>query len=176
MVVASYAIHKYISLISQNIKLTVSDLLDFVLHRQFFDNSLITNLMIIIHSSLTPIIILLHDCYDVTFCIWIVFVLCLQRKKLIKQTNKTVTRLAKRSFKLQSKNTLFNVMQVFMNNYMNDDSIWFFKHQYRINMQDQYPESNYWECLTKMLSCGDLLWYLGATIRTIWLCSCKTFI
>ena len=32
-------------------------------------------------------------------------------------------------------------MQVFMNNYMNDDPIRFFKHQYE-SMRDQYPESN----------------------------------
>ena len=108
MAVSSYAFHKYISFISQNVRLLVSDLSDFVLHRGFFHNSLITNLMII-HSSLTPIIILLYDCYDVTFCIWIVFVLCLRGKKLTKQTNKTVTRLAKRSFKTQLKNTLIKL-------------------------------------------------------------------
>ena len=87
--------------------------------------------LLIIHSSLTPIIIVLYYCYDVTFCIWSLHFVYVG-KKLTKQTNKTVTRLAKRSFKIQSK-IRFNVMQVFMNNYMNDDSIRFFKHQYRIN-------------------------------------------
>ena len=35
------------------------------------------------------------------------------------------------------------------------------------SMRDQYPESNDGECLTKILSCGDLPFYLGAAIRTI---------
>ena len=35
------------------------------------------------------------------------------------------------------------------------------------SMRDQYPGSNDLECLTKMLSCGDLLLYLEAAIRTI---------
>ena len=37
------------------------------------------------------------------------FVLCLRREKLTKQRNKTVTRLAKESFKTQLKNTLIKL-------------------------------------------------------------------
>ena len=44
------------------------------------------------------------------------------------------------------------------------------------SMRDQYPESNDWECLMKMLTFWYLLLYLGAAIRTIWFYSCKTFI
>ena len=39
--------------------------------------------------------------------LYMVFVLCLRGKKLNKQTNKTFTRLAKRSFKTQLKNTFY---------------------------------------------------------------------
>ena len=55
----------------------------------------------IILSSLTPIIILLYDCYDATFGY--------KGRKLTKQTNKTVTRLTKGSFKTQLKNTLIKL-------------------------------------------------------------------
>ena len=51
---------------------------------------------------------LLYDCYDVTFCIWPLYFVY-GGKKLTKQTNKTVTRLAKRSFKTQLKNTLIKL-------------------------------------------------------------------
>ena len=62
----------------------------------------------IIHSSLTPIIILLYDCYDVIFCIWSLYFVYGGRK-LTNQTNKTVTRLAKIAFKTQLKNTLIKL-------------------------------------------------------------------
>ena len=58
----------------------------------------------IIHSSLTPIIILLHDYYDVTFCIWSLYFV--YGGGLTKQTNETFTRFDKRSYKTQLKNTL----------------------------------------------------------------------
>ena len=35
-------------------------------------------------------------------------------------------------------------------------------------MRDQFPGSSNWECVTKILSCGDLLLYLGVAMRTIW--------
>ena len=49
------------------------------------------------------IIIPLFDCYDVTFFIWFLYFVY-GKNKLTKQTNKTVTRLAKNSFKTQIKN------------------------------------------------------------------------
>ena len=63
----------------------------------------------IIHSSLTPIIIPLYGCYAV-----FLYGLCNLFTGgggggLTKQTNKTVTRLAKRSFKTQLKNTLIKL-------------------------------------------------------------------
>ena len=61
----------------------------------------------IIHFSLTPIITLLYDCYDVTFYMWSLYFV--YREKLTKKTNKTVTRLAKRSFETQLKNTLIKL-------------------------------------------------------------------
>ena len=39
-------------------------------------------------------------------------------------------------------------------------------------MRTIYLERNDWECVMKMLSCGDLLLHLGATMRTIWFYSC----
>ena len=62
----------------------------------------------IILSSLTPIIILLYDCYDATFGIWSLYFVY-KGRKLTKQTNKTVTRLTKGFFKTQLKNTLIKL-------------------------------------------------------------------
>ena len=66
----------------------------------------VTNWMII-HSSIFffqksiiwfhTIIILLYDCYDVTFCIWSLYS-NYGKNEITKQINKTVTRLTKRSF------------------------------------------------------------------------------
>lgn len=43
------------------------------------------------------------------------------------------------------------------------------------SMRDHCPENNNWEWVTKMLSCADLLLYLGAAMWTIWFYSCYTF-
>ena len=63
----------------------------------------------VIHSSLTSIIIDLYDCYDVNFCIWSFYFVYGGKKKLTKQTNTTVTGLATISFKTHLKNTLIKL-------------------------------------------------------------------
>ena len=77
---------------------------------------------IIIHSSKLFFRDSLHDCIDYYIFIWLVWcnflymvsVLCLRGKNQPnKQTNKTFTRLARRSFKTQLKNTFYLIMLKF---------------------------------------------------------------
>ena len=69
--------------------------------KTFFQRSIIW-----LHTIIIP----LYNCYDITFCIWSLhFVYGKNKlsKQTNKQTNKTVIRLAKRSFKTQLKNTFY---------------------------------------------------------------------
>ena len=125
----------FFSFISQNVRLTVSDLPDFVLYRGFFFSRIalvfwtalfestygrllleqcfsFRGLVIIPEgprqatSQLNDNSLLTHsNYYTFIWLLWCKF-LYMVRKKLTKQTNTTVNRLAKWSFKTQLKNTL----------------------------------------------------------------------